>query len=623
MTIQEKAARIIELIGGETNVKQVSHCITRLRFNLNDERKADVPRLKALEGILGVVNQGGQTQVVIGGEAVKVFREVIKQYPKLSSGIQGTETGPKKSIANRMIDTLSSILVQALTPIIGGGMLKGLLFLCTNFKILNNQSGTYMVLNIAADCMFYFFPFLLAVSAARKFKTQEFMAVSLAGILMYPSILQMAGKKEIIEFLGFIPIVPQNYAGSVLPIILSVWLFSYLYRFLEDRMPDVLSVVFTPLISLMVTAPVMLFGIAPLGFFIGEYVARGIQALIDAAPWLAGFVIGATRPFLVLMGMHHATRPIVQQQIATFGYTSYGAINVLSTFAQASVVLAIFFAARSKKLKQLASTTAVSAYIGITEPALYGVIVKHRAAMVGVTLGGGIGGMFASILGVKSYALAMPSLLTIPVLFGEKSPIPNVLLSVAITIGATIIITIILARGIFKLDESEYTGEALQTGTGAAGADREFSVCSPVEGTVKPLSALNDQTFSGGLLGKTFAISPRTGRIIAPADAVVDSVAETKHALQLITGAGAELLIHAGLDTVKLNGKHFEAAVKDGQKVKQGDLLLTFDKQAIEREGFETDVVMVIANAADFASIVPVKTEGPVAEGDVIFAVKR
>jgi PTS system beta-glucosides-specific IIC component len=602
--MQEKAAEIVARVGGEGNVKLAAHCMTRLRFTLNDEGKVDLEALKRLEGVMGVVQQGGQTQIIIGSDVPQVFNALTKQFPGLAAmggGAGAAEKGKKQSVVNRVLDALSSILVSALPPIIGGGMIKGFMFLFTSIGWIDGKGDTAMLLNLAGDTMFYFFPFLLAVSSAKKFKTNEYMALSLAGVLMYPSIIKMATDHTVVKFLGLIPIFPQSYASSVLPIILTVWLFSYLYRFLEDHLPSVVSVIFTPLLSMVIATPIMLGCVAPIGFFIGQYIALGIEFLINACPPLAGFVVGATRPLLVLTGMHHAIRPIVMQQFASFGYSTIGEMNYFSTMAQASTVFAIWFVAKSRKLKQVSSASAISGYIGITEPALYSVIVKYRASMIGVLVGGGIGGMFSAIFGLASLAMAMPSVLSIPVFMGDK--VVPFFLTLIITIASTFVITVVMAKGPFKLDESVFA---------------EGSVLgAPVAGEVVDTKAVKDETFSGEMLGKTLAFKASLGTVFAPADGTVDSFAEAKHAVQFITADGAELLIHVGINTVELAGKHFTPLVQDGQKVKKGTPLLDFDQGAIEAAGFDTTVVMIIVNSGDYEKVTVTGT-GAVAAGDAV-----
>lgn len=592
MTNEELASQIITSIGGDSNVKSLTHCVTRLRFQLEDGTLFLKEQLEALPGVLGAQVKNGQYQVIVGTKVSKIYRIMVDQYPHFcmeSSRPEPTDT--KESIWSRLIGTLSAILIPSLPPVIGGGMLKGLIFLLTSLKLIDPVGGTYFILNLAGDAMFYFFPFLLAVSSAKRFRTNEYMALSLAGVLMYPTLLDAAlqGKVANISFLSVIPIPVVNYSSSILPIILAVYLFSYLYRYLEKVIPSMITVIFTPLLSLMIIVPIMLFGIAPLGFYLGEYIAKGIEVLIDFSPLLAGFVIGGTRPLLVLTGMHHAVRPLTQQQIATFGFSTMGAMNFMSTMAQATAALAISLAINNKTMKQVALSSAFSGYLGVTEPALYGVLVKYRSAFIGAAVGGGIGGGIGASLGARALAPVMPSVLSFPVYLGEAAF--GFLLAFVITIVSTFILTFLLSKG---MDKKE---------TAPLNPHSETKIKSPVSGQMYPIEEVDDDTFSKGLLGKGVAIKPEEDLIVSPVAGKVQLVFKTKHAIGLLADNGAEILIHVGLNTVELEGENFEVLCHEQQKVEVGTPLVRFDRAALVEAGYDDSVIMVIANTDHFEEI--------------------
>ncbi|WP_314063621.1 beta-glucoside-specific PTS transporter subunit IIABC [uncultured Vagococcus sp.] len=593
MENKKLAEKIIKLVGGEVNINSVTHCITRLRFQLKKPEKVDRHELEKLDDVMGSQYQGGQYQIIIGGKVGKVYNEVANMLPKLVGGEVEEET-VKQSLGTQIIETLSAILVPSLAPIVGGGMLKGFLFLLSTFSWIDVEGGTYYLLNIASDCMFYFFPFILAVSAAKRFKTNEYMALSLAGALMYPSILEVAKVGEVsnFKFLTLFSIPLLNYSGSIVPIILSVWLLSYVYRFTEEHMPSMVTIIFTPLLTLLIVIPIMLFGIAPLGFYIGEYIAIGIGWLIDVSPWLAGFVIGASRPFLVLTGMHHAIRPITQQQIATYGFSTMGPMNFMSTMAQASAALAVYVFIKDKKMKQVSLSATISGFLGITEPALYGVLTKYRSAFIGAALGGGIGGAVGAMLGAKGYAPAMPSVLSIPVYMGKGSI--GFFIAFAITVLSTVVITVIFNR-ILKEGEAATMEDVAQLG-----------IFSPVGGNLVPMSEVNDETFSSGVMGKGMAIRPTSNEIVSPVNGVINTIFKTKHAIGLISDEGVEILIHVGVDTVKLDGKYFQLVCEEGQKVRVGDPLLRFERQKIISAGYDSTVITIVTNAESYPTILEV-----------------
>ncbi|MEI5991026.1 hypothetical protein A5881_002559 [Enterococcus termitis] len=620
--MQALAEKIIMLVGGEENISSLTHCVTRLRFNLKNESKAQTKVLEELEGVMGVQRQGGQYQVIIGGKVGKVYAEIIKLIPRLDDNTsEEAPNGEKDSLINRLINTLSAILVPSLAPIVGGGMLKGFLFMLTSLGWADPESGTMFVLNMTGDAMFYFFPFLLAVSSARRFKTNEYMALSLAGVLMYPTLINaaIAGELTKVQFLGFIPVPIVNYSSSILPIILAVLLLSYVYRFFEKVIPSMVTVIFTPLLTLILIVPIMLVVLAPIGFYVGEYIAQGIEALIKFSPLVSGFVIGASRPLLVLMGMHHAIRPITQQQIATYGYSTMGPMNFMSTMAQATAAFAVYFLISNKKMKQVALSSTVSGYLGITEPALYSVLVKYKAAFVGASLGGGIGGAIGAVLGAKSMAPVMPSILSIPVFLNDAAA--GFIIALIVTVIATFVITFLLAKSVMKIEEGP---EKAVSSLNTSAVEKEQDVViinAPVSGTVYPISDVADQTFSKELVGKGIAIMPDTNRIVSPIEGIVTIAFKTKHAIGLTSKEGIEMLIHVGLDTVELEGQYFELLCKQGQTVHVGTPLLQFDREKISEAGYDISVIVVVTNSDDYLSVLTMDDQKQIQEEEALITI--
>ncbi|WP_430612536.1 beta-glucoside-specific PTS transporter subunit IIABC [Enterococcus sp. DIV0876] len=589
--MKDLAEQIIEMVGKESNIHSLTHCVTRLRFNLNDEAKADTNALKNLDGVMGVQSKGGQYQVVIGSNVGKVYQAILAKLPRLSEVEDSAEkhTKPKEKLINRMINALSAIIVPSLSPIIGGGMIKGFLFMFTMLGWLSSESDTAIVLTMISDAMFYFFPFLLAVGAAKFYKTNAYMALTLAGILMYPSFMNLAaeGKLTSLSLFGFIPIQVVNYSGSILPIIFGTWLMSKVYNWAEEKVPEMLTVILTPIIALMVVAPITLAIFAPAGFFIGDYVAKGIEVLMDFSPILAGFVIGASRPLLVLGGMHHALRPIAFQQIATFGYSTYSAMLMMSTMAQAVATFGIYVTIRNRKEKQIALSSTVSAFLGITEPALYSIIVNKKAALIGACLGGGFGSAVGSVLGAKAMAAVMPSVISLPVFINDK--MAGFFIGLLVTVLSSFFITVFLAKTFFNVNKNN-EDQILNTG-------EMIHLTAPVKGEIVPLSEVDDPTFSSGIMGPGIAVKPSSNDIVSPVDGKIISVFPTKHAVTIQSKDGVEILLHVGIDTVQLKGKYFTSFVVADQQVSAGEKVLSADFSRIEKEGFDTEVMMIVMNA--------------------------
>ena len=601
MTNKELAKKIIELVGSEKNINSLTHCVTRLRFVLKDENKANTKEIERLDGVLGVQKKAGQYKVIVGSKVNKVYQE-ITSMTNLSVEVEDDTDDKNKSVITRVLETLSAILIPSLPPIIGGGMIKGFLFMFWGFGWIEWGSDIFNLLNIMSDCMFYFYPFLLAVSAAKKFKTNAYMALSLAGVLMHPTIYEgiNAGLKSFSVF--GIPFQYLDYNSSVIPIILSVWIMSYVYRFFEKIIPDIISIIFTPMLTLIIMVPLVLAGIAPLGYFAGEYIALGVQALIDFNPIVAGFVVGALRPFTVFTGTHHAVRAIVSQQLATYGYTTIGAMNYMSTMAQAAAPLAVYFVLRNrnKKMSDLSLSSAVSGFLGVTEPGLYGVIVKYKVAFIATTIGGGIGAAIASAFGAAEYGMVMSSLVTIPATIGEG--FMGIVIGLPTAIIVTMAIIFIFKNKLIEQDGSEEI--AIQE-TKEETDDRVLLINSPVEGRVKPLSELEDDTFAKELIGKGIAISPVSDDIYSPVNGVITSLFPTKHAIGIQADNGLEILIHVGIDTVNLNGECFESNIKQGDKISKGQKILTFNREEIQNKGYSTDVIVVITNSNNYLDVFP------------------
>lgn len=603
MNTKELAKTILTYVGGQTNINQITHCVTRLRFVLHDDEKADSTSIEALDGVLGVQEQGGQFQVIIGSKVNKVYDELVS-----ITNIKNSKLPKKKqSLFSSVVEAVSSILIPSLPPIIGGGMIKGFLFMFWEFGWIEWGSNLFNVLNIISDGMFYFYPFLLAVSAAKRFKTNPYMALAIAGSMMHPAMYEgiNAGLKNLTVF-GSIGIPYLDYSSSVIPIVLSVWLMSYVYRLFEKYIPDIVSVIFTPMLTLVIVIPISLIMICPLGFYIGEYLAEGIKALIDFSPVVAGFVIGAIRPFTVLTGTHHAVRAIVSQELATYGFTTIGAMNYMSTMAQAAAPLAIYFILRkrNKKMKNISLSAAISGFLGVTEPGLYGIIAKYKVAMIATMIGGGVGAAISSAFGGAEYAMVMSSLITIPATFGNG--FMGIVIGLPVSIVVTMGIIFLMKNKLIEEDGAVDVNEVeaiIKPKITSNLNDKVVKLYSPSDGSLIALSTLPDKTFANEMMGKGFAVHPKNGCVVAPIDGVITALFPSKHAIGIKSHEGVEVLIHIGLNTVYLQGKYFETAVAIGDEVKKGQELIKFDKASIEKENYICDVIMVITNSDAYLDV--------------------
>jgi PTS system beta-glucosides-specific IIC component len=607
VNIQEEVSQILDGVGGKDNIKTLTHCVTRLRFTVKEEKNIDTKLIESLPDVLGIQNSGGQFQVIVGPKVDKLYKEAVSQ----TNGVFSNEELPeekKKWKFSSILETLSAILIPSLPPVIGGGMIKGFLFMFWQFGWLEMDSPVFELINIISDGMFYFYPFLLAVSAAKRFKTNEYMALALAGSLMYPSIIQGAGESsEPLRILGAIQIPYIDYSSSVIPIILSVFAMSFVYRFFKDRIPDLLSTILTPMLTLAIMIPIELVLLAPLGFYLGDYVAKGMQVLLDFSPIVSGFVIGATRPFLVLTGTHHAMRAIVQQQISTYGYTTIGAMNYMSVIAQASAALGVFLVVKNKKMKNISFSSAVSGFLGVTEPALYGVIVKYKVVMIATMLGGGIAAAITSFFGSAEYAMVMSSLLTIPATFGDG--FIGIVIGIPVAILVTLAVIFVGKSSILNQDEKRETVDVAESAEELSGK-HAVEIENPTNGTVLPLSVLKDKTFANEVMGKGIAIASSDGILRAPIDGRIAAVFPTNHAISIISDTGVEVLLHVGIDTVNLKGQFLYPQVRQGDTVKIGDVLMEFNQERIKQAGYDDVVIMVVTNTQEYLEVLPNKEDG-------------
>jgi PTS system beta-glucosides-specific IIC component len=595
--------------------------MTRLRFFLVDDKKANEGELKKLS-ILGVQKQGGQYQVIVGNDVSRVYKEIIKQYPQIAGGENASDNaGEKKgNIFNRMLATLTAILVAPLPAIIGGGLILGIRYMFTTLNLLPGDSPFIFLLTVIGNSSLYFFPFLLAVSAAKRFNTNIYMAMGIAAAMMDPNIIARIGEDPVRLF-GAVPIPMINYGSSVIPIILAIWFMSKVYGWLDDHLPSMITVIFVPVLTFLIVIPINLILIAPLATYLTSYVSNGLEWLISLNLGIAGFVIGATRPLLVLAGLHHAVRPLQYMQLETLGYTTITPATFISTMAQATAALAVAVLVKDRKNKQIATSSTISGYLGITEPALYGIIFKYRAALVGCILGGGLGGMVSTMMGAKAFSSGLPSILTTPIFMGDK-PL-SIVFGLIVMFVATFGITWFLGKTVLKPDENLVLTDGISEAGAAKGKPVPgHLVFSPVGGQICKLEEINDETFSGKLLGEGIGIIPNENLIVAPADGTVNTVFHTNHALGFITEDGTEVLIHIGLDTVKLEGKFFTAICKAGDKAKKGDALIEFDREQIAAAGYDTTVIVVISNTPAYEGIQPEFEEGTIFAGEKILTAR-
>ena len=590
MDYREVGRNVLQQVGGKENVVSLTHCATRLRFELKDKRKADTKALEKTLGVISVVDSGGQYQVVIGNEVQTAFKEIQKEVG--TSIKKGPSSDNQESIISRLISVISTTFTPMIPAITGAGMVKAILAVLTLTGVLSDSSQTYIILNTIADAAFYFMPVLLAYGAAIKFDVNPILAITVAGILLHPNISQLFSTGDAVSFLG-IPVLAADYAGSVLPIIFAVWIMSYVEPFADRISPSFIKFFTKPMLVFLIMGPLALVVIGPFGTLLNDLIAMGAEWINGKAAWLIPFLMGGLQPFLVVTGTAWAMTPIATMQLSSTGSEMINGPGMLaSNIAQSGATFAVAAKTKNKELKQLAVSTGITALMGITEPSLYGVTLKLKKPLVASMIGGAIAGLYAGLSGLVRYAFVSPGLAALPAFIGENPMnIVHAIITCVIAFVATFIIAYLIGFDDTS-DESEQTAIA-----------EAVIVENPVKGTVCPISEVNDAVFSKGLLGKGVAIHPEENSIYSPVEGEVITILESKHAIGLRSKEGIELLIHVGIDTVNLKGEPFEVFVKAGDQVSAGQLLINADFAAIRNAGYDDTVIVVVTNSENYAGI--------------------
>lgn len=606
MNYENLAKEILKNIGGQENISNLTHCATRLRFNLNNVSKANTEKIKKIKGVMGVVDKGGQYQVIIGNDVNYVYKEIIK-IANIEGNGEYKEVDNHKTIA-KVIDTITGIFTPILPAITAAGMMKAVLALLTAFKLISTGSQSYQIFNFMADAAFYFLPIFLANSAAKKFKCNPYLAMMLGGILLHPTFVTMVNAaKETGEPLAIfgLPITLASYSSSVLPIILGIWFMSYVEPIADKISPKAIKFFTKPLITAVISGIVILVVIGPIGYIVSDKVGLGIKTLESYASWLVPTLLGGLTPLLVMTGTHYGLIPIGINNRMTMGYDTIIYPGMLaSNVSQGGAALAVAIKSKDKEVKQLASSAGITAVCGITEPALYGINLRFKTPLYASMIGGAVGGLFLGLFRVSNYSGGSPGFLTLPSYIGGETMMNFVYacIGAVISVFVAFVAGLILYKDKVEAIEDESLGEV---SVDKAPLMNKITIASPLKGNIVPLNEVKDETFASEMMGKGIAINPTEGKVVSPINGTVQMIFKTKHAIGLKSEDGAEILIHIGMDTVQLDGKHFTAHVKDGDKVKVGDTLVEFDMNAIKNEGYELITPVIITNTMEYLEIVP------------------
>lgn len=644
----ELAKDIIQHVGGEENVLDLRHCITRLRFRLKNESIADTDYLKKRDGVVTVVQSGGQYQVVIGNHVPDVYQAVIQNSNIGSDNNLADDEGPKGNLFDQFIDLMSGLFQPFLGPMSAAGIIKGVVAILGAVG-MTEANGLYAILNAAGDGFFQFLPFMIALTAARRFKMNQFTAMAVVGAMLYPTLSNLSElpvlytlfEGTIIEspitstFLGLPIILPMGgYYSSVIPAIFAVFIASKLEKWFAKRLSDSIKTFFTPFFTLLIGVPLALLVFGPVAAWLSDAIGAAFVALNGFSPLLFGIVLGAAWQVLVLFGLHWGLVPIMILQVATLGTSNIGAVINAVSFAQMGALIAVFVKTKEAKVKSLSIPAIISAAFGVTEPAIYGFTLPMRWPYIMSLVGGAIQGAFIGLTGITMYNMAGLGIFSIPAYIDpsgqDTSSLWLYIANIFVATAAGFILTMLVK--IPKLYEEEEVVETangsdfveesnaslVEEGQANDGSAAQEIIASPLTGRVVPLSEAPDEVFASGAMGKGIAIEPTEGVVKAPVNATVSTVFPTGHAIGLLTENGAEILIHIGLDTVNLDGKGFEKLVEAGEKVEAGQELVRFDIDLIQQEGYQTVTPIVVTNSGDYADVLVTK-DANVDQGDYLF----
>lgn len=594
---QTLATQIIALVGGKENVANVYHCQTRLRFTLVDNLKADTEALEKLDGVTKVIINAGQYQIVIGTHVADVFEEI----EKLVEISQDTTTQEKKGIFDTIIDFVAGTFQPIIPALSGAGMVKAVLALLVVFNVITTDSQTYYMLNVFADGVFYFLPILIAFTQAQKLKCNPILAAGVAAMLLHPNWSALVAAGDAVNFFNVIPFTLASYGSSVIPIILIIFVQSYVEKFLNKHIPKSINIVFVPMLTFLIMGTLAFSVLGPIGAIVGNYLATVFTFLAENASWAPALIIGTFLPIMVMFGIHNGVAPLGIMQMSQLGYDSiFGPGCVCSNMAQATAGAVVAFVTKDKTTKETAIPGSITAYMGITEPLLYGVNLPKRYPLIASMIGGGLGGLYAGLTHAHRFATGSSGLPAVLLYIGDNTMtyFYNIIIAIVISIISTAIITFVLAKHF----EKEETTDNLDTTQAPVITGQE--VMSPLTGEVLPIEKAEDEVFASKVMGDGVVILPETTDVYAPFDGTIATLFPTKHAIGLVSDKGAEILIHIGINTVDLNGEGFKTFVKQGDSVTKGDKLISFDKVAIENAGYSSQTMVIITNGSNYNQII-------------------
>lgn len=632
---KQLAQDIIKNVGGKENINGLTHCITRLRFKLKDESIANDDVLKNMGDIVTVMKSGGQYQVVIGNHVEAVYKDVV-EIIDLDNLNTSSETKKSGNILDKGIDIISGIFQPVLGIMAACGMLKGLNALFVALGLYSATSGGYMVINAAGDALFTFLPLFLGYTSAKKFGLKPMLGLALGAAMCYPAIQgssisagadamytlfkgTMFASPVYIDFFG-LPIISMDYTGTVVPIIFVVYFASKCEKLFNKFVPDLVKFFFVPMLTLLVTLPVALIVIGPIATFGSTLISEAVLSIRDFSPLLAGAIVGFSWQILVIFGLHWGFIPVYINNVMTLGYDNVMMPFFACTFATSAVVLAIFIKTKDKKLKEMAIPNFISGIFGVTEPAIYGMLLPLKKPFIISCIASGIGGAFYGFFNLRKFITGGMGIFELPAMIEPNGGMGNLIVALsgmAISMVVAFVLTMILYKDKEEVKEAENKVKEETKEVKSTKLEKEV-VVSPIKGEVLNLSDIEDAAFSSGVLGQGVAIIPSDGKVVAPVDGVVTTLFPSLHAIGILSDEGVEVLIHIGLNTVQLEGRGFEACIKQGDRITKGQTILKFDIEVIKEAGYSVVTPIVVTNSSQFLDVVQTESKNIELEDNLI-----
>lgn len=601
------AKEILENVGGKENINSLTHCVTRLRFRLKDESKANDEALKNNPGVVTVMKSAGQYQVVIGNHVPLVYADVC-ELAGISNGTQQVEEEAPQGLFNKLIDIISGCFQPILGPLCAAGIIKGLnallvFILGSSF----NNSGTYMILNAIGDSIFNFLPIILGYTAAKKFNVNVIVGMIIGATLCYPTIqtdtLSAAGKaigtlpfigSYYTKFIG-IPFVSGNYTSTVVPVICIVALAAQIQKIAKKFVPEMLQNFFVPFFVLIISLPIGLLVIGPVVSLLTTVLSNMFAGLYAFSPIVTAFVIGALWQCLVIFGLHWALVPMAMVNIGNLGYDTILPGMLGTTFAATGVLAAMYLKLKDENKKALAIPGVISAFCGVTEPAIYGFLLPEKTPFVFSCIGGAVGGAIMGTVAVKQYVIGGLGIFSVVNFISPKGNATGMIISL-IAGAVSLVVGFVLTMIFYKTNDQQVENKEVTK-------LEEETILAPIKGEVKPIEESSDAAFASGALGKGVVILPEEGKVYAPVTGTVTVLFPSLHAIGITSDAGIELLIHIGINTVQLNGEGLTAHIKQGDQIKQGQLLVEFDMNKIKEAGYSLETPVLVTNYADLKEV--------------------